>query len=59
MATSRSRDHRRLILTLVVLLLVAGLAFAFRFAPKMPDFEVYWRAASRALAPSSKPDVRR
>ncbi len=49
-ATSRSRDHRRLILGLAILLLVAGLAFTFKIAPKMPDFEVYWRAASRALA---------
>ena len=50
MATSRSRDHRRLILGLAILLLAAGLAFTFKIAPKMPDFEVYWRAASRALA---------
>src|SRR5205814_298306 len=41
---------RRLILGIAVLFLAGAVVFVFKVAPKMPDFEVYWRAASRALA---------
>jgi hypothetical protein len=34
----------------IVISLVAGLAFAFKVSRKMPDFEVYWRAGQRATA---------
>jgi hypothetical protein len=49
-ADSRPADHRRPIVGLAIVVLVAALVLAFTVSPKMPDFEVYWRAASRALA---------
>jgi hypothetical protein len=44
------RNNRRLILGLVALLIVAAIVFVFRLSHRLPDFEVYARAASRALA---------
>ena len=46
----RAAPHWRLVFGLAALLLVGALAFAFKVSPGMPDFEVYWRAAGRALA---------
>jgi len=50
MAVSRHARHRYLIVGMAVLALAAAVGFGFKAAPKMPDFEVYWRAAGRALA---------
>jgi hypothetical protein len=50
MAASRRARHQYLIVGMAVLAVAAAVAFGFKIAPKMPDFEVYWRAAGRALA---------
>lgn len=44
------RIERRLLLGLVALLLVATIVFVTRLSHRLPDFEVYARAAGRALA---------
>lgn len=45
--------NRRVILVLVALLVVAVIAYVFKVSHRMSDFEVYARAASRALAGES------
>ena len=52
-AATPARDHRRLIAGLVALLAVAAIAYVVRVSHRMSDFEVYARAASRALAGES------
>jgi hypothetical protein len=43
-------DNRRLVLTLAVLLAVAAVVYFAKLSHRLDDFEVYARAASRALA---------
>ena len=48
--TLRVSQHRQLILSLIALFAIAAVVFVLKLSEKMPDFEVYWRAASHALA---------
>ncbi len=52
------RDNRRLKFGLIGLLVLAAIVFVLRLSHRLPDFEVYARAASRALAGESlyRPD---
>ena len=51
-------DNRRLKFGLIGLLMLAAIVFVLRLSHRLPDFEVYARAASRALAGESlyRPD---
>jgi alpha-1,2-mannosyltransferase len=50
---SISRSAAWWLVGLAVLAIIAIPAFAYKASTRMPDFEVYWRAASRAMAGES------
>jgi len=52
-APSRSRNQALWLAGLAALAIIAIPAFTYKASARMPDFEVYWRAASRAMAGES------